>query len=333
MRGRVLLPGMLVLLAVVAVLVLASLMFGSKEIPYSVVVDALLRPDPSLADHLIVRTVRVPRTLIAVIVGVALGLSGALMQGLTRNRLADPGILGVEAGASLAVVLGIFVFGAGHLLGYIWFAFLGAAVVSVAVYALGVSGRDGSNPVKLALAGAAISLLLGSITAAILIRNIDTLTGFRQWAVGSLSGRDTDVALQVLPFVLVGVLLTLSLGRHLNAMALGDDLAAALGQRQWRARLQCAAAVVLLSGAATAAAGPIGFIGLIVPHVARLVTGPDNRWVLAYSVLLGPIVLIAADVLGRVVDRPMEIQVGIMTALIGAPFFVVLASRRRMAEL
>lgn len=333
MRGRVLLPGMLVLLAVVAVLVLASLMFGSKEIPYSVVVDALLRPDPSLADHLIVRTVRVPRTLIAVIVGVALGLSGALMQGLTRNPLADPGILGVEAGASLAVVLGIYVFGAGHLLGYIWFAFLGAAVVSVAVYALGVSGRDGSNPVKLALAGAAISLLLGSITAAILIRNIDTLTGFRQWAVGSLSGRDTDVALQVLPFVLVGVLLTLSLGRHLNAMALGDDLAAALGQRQWRARLQCAAAVVLLSGAATAAAGPIGFIGLIVPHVARLVTGPDNRWVLAYSVLLGPIVLIAADVLGRVVDRPMEIQVGIMTALIGAPFFVVLASRRRMAEL
>ncbi len=333
MTHRLLLPGLILLLALVALLVVASLMFGSKEIPYAVVVDALLRPDPSVTDHAIVRTVRVPRTLIAVTVGVALGLSGALMQGLTRNPLADPGILGVEAGASLAVVLGIYVFGAGHLLGYVWFAFLGAAIVSVAVYVLGVSGRDGSNPVKLALAGAAVSLLLGSITAAILIRNIDTLSGFRQWAVGSLSARDADVAVQVLPFVLVGVLLTFSLGRHLNTLALGDDLAAALGQRQWRARLQCATAVVLLSGAATAAAGPIGFVGLMVPHLARLVTGPDNRWVLAYSALLGPIVLIAADVVGRVVDRPEEIQVGIMTALIGAPFFIVLASRRRMAEL
>ncbi|MFT4165139.1 MAG: iron chelate uptake ABC transporter family permease subunit [Microlunatus sp.] len=333
MKRQLLVAGLLVLVTGVVLVILASLMLGSKQIPYLVVVDAFLRTDLSITDHVIVRTVRVPRTLIGLLVGVALGLSGALMQGLTRNPLADPGILGVEAGASLAIVLGIYVFGVGNLLGYVWFAFLGAAIVSVAVYALGVSGRDGANPVKLALAGAAASLLLGSITAAILIRNIDTLSGFRHWAVGSLSGRDIGTAWQVLPFILLGVLLTLSLGRHLNALSLGDDLAAALGQRQWLARLQCAAAVVLLSGAATAAAGPVGFVGLVVPHLARLVTGPDNRWVLAYSALLGPIMLIAADVLGRVVDRPLEVQVGIMTALFGAPFFVALASRRRMAEL
>ncbi|MFT4187448.1 MAG: iron ABC transporter permease [Aeromicrobium sp.] len=333
MSRQLLVPGLLVLAALLVAAVLASLMFGSKPIESSVVLDALLRPEPGVTDHVIVRTVRVPRTVIAIMVGVGLGLAGALMQGLTRNPLADPGILGVEAGASLSVVLGIYFVGASHVVGYVWFAFLGAAVVSAGVYVLGATGRDGGSPVKLALAGAAVSLFLSSVTAAILIRNIDTLTGFRQWAVGSLSGRDLDTAMVVGPFIALGVVLTLSLGRHMNALALGNELAAALGQRPWRARLQCGIAVVLLCGAATAAAGPIGFIGLIVPHLARVATGPDNRWVLAYSALLGPIVLIAADVLGRVVDRPQEIQVGIMTALIGAPFFIIVASRRRMAEL
>ncbi|MGD9999496.1 MAG: FecCD family ABC transporter permease [Ilumatobacteraceae bacterium] len=321
-------------LAVVLIgVVMCSLAFGSKEIPFRDVLDALFRFDASSNDHLIIRTLRVPRTITGLLVGVALGLSGAVMQGVARNPLADPGILGVEAGSALFVVIAIHIFGVATLLGYVWFAFAGAAIASVIVYSLGSLGREGATPVKLALAGAAITAFVGSITTAILISDLTTLDQFRFWAVGSLSGRGGDIAAQMAPFIGVGSLMALLSGRSLNALALGDDVARSLGQRVGWSRAFAALSIVLLVGAATAAAGPIGFVGLAVPHGARAITGPDYRWVLPYSAVLAPILLLGSDVIGRVVIRPGELQVGVVTALIGAPFFVVLVRRRKLAEL
>lgn len=310
-----------------------SIAVGSRSIPFSSVLDALFDYDPTNDEHLIVRTLRVPRTVVGLMVGAALGLAGAVMQGVARNPLADPGILGVNAGASLAVVIGIFVFGVGSLLGYVWFAFVGAAIASVVVYALGALGREGATPVKLALAGTAVTAFLGSITTAILLVDVATLDQYRFWAVGSIAGRDATIAAQLAPFIAVGVLMALAAGPALNALALGDDVATSLGQRVGLARLFSATSVVLLVGAATAAAGPIAFVGLMVPHVARLFTGPDYRWILPYSMVLAPILLLSSDIVGRIVARPGELQVGIVTALIGGPFFVVLVRRRKMAEL
>ncbi len=322
-------------LSVVALVLvcLASVAFGSKPIPLRVVIDALVNYDPTINDHLIVHSLRLPRTAIGLMVGAALGLAGATMQGVARNPLADPGILGVNAGAALMVVISIYAFDVGSVIGYVWFAFFGAAVTSVAVYALGALGRQGATPVKLALAGAAITALLGSFTSAILLLDVATLDQFRFWAVGSLAGRGSDVVRQIWPFIAIGSVMALASGRLLNALSLGDDVARSLGQRVGRARLFSAVSVVMLCGAATAAAGPIGFVGLTVPHVARAITGPDYRWILAYSMVLAPVLLLGADVIGRVVARPGELQVGIVTALIGSPFFVALVRRRKLAAI
>lgn len=325
--------GLVIALAVLVIAVLASVAFGAKPIPPGTVLDAFLTYDPANTEHLVVRGLRLPRTLVGLLVGAALGLAGAVMQGVTRNPLADPGILGVSAGASLFVVVAIYWFGVGSLTGYVWFSFVGAAVTAVFVYGVGSLGREGATPVKLALAGAAVSALLASVTTAILLIDIATLDQFRFWAVGSLAGRDATVAAQLAPFILLGALMALASGRILNALALGDDVARSLGQRVGLARVFAAVAVVLLVGAATAAAGPIGFVGLTVPHVARVITGPDYRWVLPYSAVLAPILLLGSDVVGRVIARPGEVQVGIITALIGAPFFILLVRRRKLAEL
>lgn len=325
--------GLVVAAGLLVVVAFASVAYGSKSIPLAVVWDAFWDYDPTLNDHLIVRSLRVPRTAIGLSVGVALGLSGAVMQGVTRNPLADPGILGIEAGASLAVVVGIYTFGVGSLTGYVWFAFVGAAVASVVVYTLGSMGRGGATPVKLALAGAAMAWMLSSLTSAILLLDMATLDQFRFWVAGSLAGRDATVAVQVLPFIAVGIVLALASARSLNALALGDDVARSLGQRVQIARAVSALAVVVLCGAAVAAAGPIGFVGLTIPHIARAICGPDYRWVLPWSMVLAPALLLSADILGRVVARPGELQVGIVTAVLGAPFFIVLVRRRKLAEL
>jgi iron complex transport system permease protein len=332
-RQTLLLVGLAALVGVLALVCLASIAYGSKPIPLDRVADALLHYDGSLNDHLIVRTLRVPRTLLGLLVGVALGLAGAAMQGVTRNPLADPGILGVNAGAALFVVIAIYLFDVGTLLSYVWFAFAGAAVAAVVVYGLGAIGREGATPVKLALGGAAVTAFLTSFTSGILLLDINTLDQFRFWAVGSLAGRGMDVVRQVAPFIVVASIALLASGRTLNTLSLGDDVARSLGQLVGAARAWCAALVVVLCGAATAAAGPIAFVGLTVPHVARAVTGPDYRWVLAYSAVLAPILLLGADVVGRVIARPGEVQVGIMTAVIGAPFFIALVRRRTLAEL
>jgi iron complex transport system permease protein len=332
-RGRwVRLTGLVAASAVLMVVALASIAYGSKSIPLTNVLDSFWAFDGS-TDHLIVRELRLPRTLVGLLVGAALGLSGALMQGVTRNPLADPGILGVNAGAALFVVIAIYVFGISSLTGYVWFAFAGAGVVSVVVYALGSLGRDGATPVKLALAGAAMAAFLGSITTAILIVDVATLDQFRFWAVGSLAGRGSEIVTQVAPFLAVGAVLAFASARSLNSLSLGDDVARSLGVRVGAARLLTAVSVVLLCGAATAAAGPIGFVGLTVPHVARAICGPDYRWVLPYSAVMAPILLLGSDIVGRIVARPGELQVGIVTAFVGAPFFVMLVRRRRLAQL
>jgi iron complex transport system permease protein len=325
--------GLVALVVVLAAAAMCSLALGSKEIAFRDVLDALFHYDPSSNDHLVVRTLRIPRTITGLLVGLALGLSGAVMQGVARNPLADPGILGVEAGSALFVVIAIHTFGIATLLGYVWFAFAGAAISSVVVYSLGSLGREGATPVKLALAGAAITAFVGSITTAILVTDVDTLDQFRFWAVGSLSGRSADIAAEMAPFIAVGSVMALATGRTLNALALGDDVARSLGQRVGWSRAFGALSIVLLVGAATAAAGPIGFVGLAVPHVARAITGPDYRWVLPYSAVLAPILLLGSDVVGRIVIRPSELQVGVVTALVGAPFFIVLVRRRKLAEL
>lgn len=325
--------GLLVAVAVLTAVALASIAYGSKPMALSTVWDGLWSYDPTIDDHLVIRSLRIPRTGMGLLVGVALGLAGAVMQGVTRNPLADPGILGIEAGASLAVVTGIHALGIGTFSGYVWLAFIGAAIASVVVYLLGSLGRGGATPVKLALAGAALCALLGSITTSILLLDVATLDQFRFWVVGSIAGRDGEIVADVAPFLAVGAVLALLAAPSLNTLALGDDVARSLGQRVGLARAASALAVIVLAGGATAAAGPIGFVGLTVPHVARAICGPDYRWIVPWSAVLAPILLLGADVTGRLVARPGEVQVGILTAIIGAPFFVALVRRRKLAEL
>ncbi len=325
--------GLLALIGLVAVVTLASIAIGTKSISPSVSLDALFSFDPTIDDHLIIRELRIPRTVLGLMVGAALGLAGAVMQGVTRNPLADPGLLGVNSGAALGVVTGIFVFDSSSLFGNVWFAFAGAAVAGVAVYVLGAMGRGGATPVKLAIAGAALAALLSSFTAAFLLLDSATLDQYRFWAVGSTAGRELAVAWTVLPFIAVGTVLAIGSSNSLNGLALGDDVSRSLGQRVGWVRAASAASVVLLCGAATAAVGPIAFVGLTVPHVARAVTGPDHRWLLPFSMCMGSILLLAADIVGRVVARPGELEVGIVTAFVGAPVFIAFVRRRKIAEL
>jgi iron complex transport system permease protein len=334
-RGRARGPQAAWLLAAVVVLAAAcaaSLAVGARGLSPDTVWRALTHFDPANGDHAVVHA-RIPRTILGLLAGGALGLAGAAMQGVARNPLADPGIIGVNAGAALAVVTGIYVFGVSSLTGYIWFAFLGAAGAAVVVYLIASMGRDGATPVKLALAGAALSAGLYSLMNVILVSSQDTLDRFRFWQVGGIAGRDWSVVLPGVPFLLAGALIVLSAGRTLNGLALGDDIARGLGQRVGLARGVTALGIVLLCGSATALAGPIGFVGLVVPHAVRALTGPDYRWILPFSLVLAPALLLLSDVVGRVVLLPGEVPAGIMTALVGAPFFVWLVRRGKRAGL
>ena len=331
--ARRLAVGLLLSLLLLAVAVWASLAVGARGIPLGTVWEALLSPSPSLTDHTVVRELRVPRTVVGLLAGLALGLAGALMQGLTRNPLADPGLLGVNAGASLFVVAGIAWFGVTSALGYVWFAFAGAAVAAVIVYAIGSLGREGATPIKLALAGTALTAALTSLITILLLSDGAAFDRYRFWGAGSLVARGLESTLPLVPFIAVGAVLAVAAGRMLNALALGDDLARGLGQNLVTARIVCALAVVLLCGAATAIAGPIVFVGLAVPHLARWITGPDYRWILAFSALLGPTLLLAADVLGRVIARPGEIEAGLVVAFLGAPVLIALVRRAKPAGL
>ncbi|HET6508168.1 MAG TPA: iron chelate uptake ABC transporter family permease subunit [Baekduia sp.] len=324
--------GLLVALAALALVVLLSISVGAKPIPPHRVWELLFHDDGS-QDAIVVHDLRIPRTVLGLLVGAALGVAGALMQALTRNPLADPGLLGINAGAATAIVLGVALLGVTSATGYVWFGFAGAALASVIVYGIGAQGRSGATPVRLALAGTAVTAALGAVVNGITIVDTRVLERYRFWVVGALGGHDTDTIRQVAPFMVVGLLLALALARPLNALALGEDAGRALGAHVGRTRVAGAAAVTLLCGAATAAAGPIVFIGLTVPHVARALCGPDQRWVLPYSAVLAPVFLLTADVLGRVIDRPGEIEVGVVCAFLGGPVFVALIRRRRIAQL
>jgi iron complex transport system permease protein len=329
---RALVLGLAGLVAALLVVSALSIAFGARSVGLGEVVDALRDHQPGNDDHQVVVN-RIPRLLAGLLVGAALGLAGAIMQGVARNPLADPGLLGINAGAAFAVVCATGLLGITAATGYVWFAFAGAAVVAVLVYAVGSLGRDGATPVKLTLAGAAIGGVLTSLTTAVLLADATTFDQYRFWTVGSLTGRRLDLVAQLAPFLLVGVAVALGTGRMLNALALGDDVARGLGQRVAVARATCFAAAVVLCGAATAIAGPVWFIGLVVPHIARVVTGPDYRWILPYSMLIAPVLLVLSDVVGRLLAPPGEVQVGIVLAFLGAPFLIALVRRQRLAAL
>ncbi|OWA11785.1 iron ABC transporter permease [Streptomyces sp. CS113] len=329
--ARVRVIWLLVLAAVLLVVMTASLALGSRDVAWSDVWAALGGADHTLEQAAVAK--RVPRTLLAVVVGAALGLSGTVMQGVTRNPLADPGILGVNMGASLAVVTAIAHFQLASASGYIWVAMGGAALTAGFVYAVGSLGRGGATPLKLALAGAAISAALASLVSAVVLPRSDISDTFRLWQIGGVGGASYGQLGSVAPFLAVGFVLCLASARALNSLALGDDLAAGLGERVALVRAVAALGAVVLCGASTAVAGPIAFVGLLVPHTCRLLAGVDHRWLLPLSALSGAVLLTAADVVGRVVARPAEIDVGILTAILGAPFFIHIVRRQKVRSL
>ena len=324
--------GLLVLLVALVAALLLSIAVGARPLSLAEVWTALVSPTGTEAD-IVVRSLRVPRTALGLAVGVALGVAGALVQGHTRNPLADPGLLGITAGAAFAVVVSIYAFGVTTTSGHLWFAFGGALLASLLVFGLSSVGGAGGDPLTLALAGAAVTAFLGAMTSALVLLDQTTLDGFRFWNVGSTADRGTDVLWQVLPFLLAALLVALASTPSLNVLNLGEDVARSLGLNVPVVRLVGVLALTVLSGAATAAAGPIAFVGLVVPHIARAVTGPDYRWLVPYAGLIGGVLLLVADVIGRVVVRPGELQVGIVLALVGGPFFIALVRRRRLVQL
>lgn len=319
-----------VLLALVAAMVCASLAIGTKSVPLSDVLAAMGGSDEG--DAVVIRELRMPRTFLGLLVGIALGAAGAVAQDITRNPLGDPGLIGISAGGSFAVAASIGVLGLTSSYQYIWFAFLGGALAGLIAYAVGGTGYGGATPAKLALAGAAVTVLLDAGTNTLVLMDVRTLDQYRFWAVGSLAGRDAGLGMELLPFVLVGLVLALGLSGRLNSLALGDDLASSLGTPVRSTRALGALAVVLLTGAAVAAAGPVTFVGLVVPHVVRAFTGPDARWLVPCSALGGASLMLAADVVGRMVARPGELEAGVVTALLGAPFLALLVKRGKLKE-
>jgi iron complex transport system permease protein len=324
-RSWVLLAGGLPLCAGLLVLcMLASIAFGAADIQPATVWAAIVAFDPTDTNHLIIQTLRMPRALTAALVGAALATSGAIMQGLTRNPLADPGLLGIQAGAALAVVAAVMFLQINVLSTYAIYAFAGAGLTALGVYALGSLGRGGPTPFKLTVVGAAVTALLSSFTTAILLFDQRTLEEVRFWLVGSVVGRDMTLVLQSAPYFVVGLLVALLLGRQITTLALGDDVAAGLGQNVAWLKGLSAVAVVMLAGASVALAGPVGFVGLVIPHVVRFFVGVDYHWILPYSMLVGGSFLVTSDVVGRVIASPSELAAGVMTALIGGPVFIAL---------
>lgn len=320
----------LALVALLAVLVL-SVMIGSTTIAPSVVWDALFHPSADI-DQFAIRDYRLPRTIVGLVVGAALGVAGALIQALTRNPLADPGILGLHAGASFAVTVAVGLLGVRDIAGYMWFAFAGALIVTLMVLALGAT-RQGQSPTVMVLAGVCVGAVLRGAGSALELTNPDAFDAMRSWNAGSIVGRPLDLVWPILPFLAVALILAVAVAGPLNAMAMGDDLAVAQGVRLARTRVLAIIALTLLVGGATAIAGPIGFAGLMVPHVARWIVGPHQRWIFAYSVVLAPILLLASDILGRIIMHPSEIPVGIVTAFVGAPVLIALVRRKKASGL
>ncbi|MFE7976559.1 FecCD family ABC transporter permease [Streptomyces shenzhenensis] len=324
--------GWFVCLLAVALLALVSLGVGSRSIPLDTV-WSVLTGRGSAAERAIIWQLRIPRTLLACVVGSALGVAGVVMQSVIRNPLAEPGLVGVNAGASFAVVLAISLFGVTETAGYIWFAFVGAILSALAVYGLTSRSPFTGQHTRLVLAGAAMSATLGALTGILTMFDTNAFDSYRFWVVGALENRGTPALAVVVPFVAVGIGIALPLGPAFNALALGDEKGSALGLRTGLVRGAAFTSIMLLCGAATAAAGPIAFVGLVVPHALQLVLGPDIRWLLAYAVPAGAVLVLASDITGRVVARPGEIEAGIVTAFIGAPVLMWLVNKRKAVRL
>jgi ABC-type Fe3+-siderophore transport system permease subunit len=313
------------------VVALTSMMVGSKLFSPAVIWDALFNPSADF-DQFAIRDFRLPRTVVGLAVGAALGVAGALIQALTRNPLADTGILGVSAGSSFAVTIGVGLLGVHDIGGYMWFAIAGALIVTIMVLLLG-STRTGQSPMVMVLAGVCIGAVLHGGASALTLTNPDAFDQMRSWSAGTILGRPLDIVWPILPCFAVALVVAFAVSGSLNALALGDELAAAQGVRLVRTRVLTVIALTLLAGGATAIAGPIGFVGLMVPHVARWYVGPDQRWIIAYSVVLAPGLLLASDILGRIVMYPSEIPVGVVTAFVGAPVLIALVRSRKMSRL
>ncbi len=321
----------IVSLILLALLCSASVAIGTRPVALSDIISAMQGNMNTMEEASV--AMRLPRTVLALVAGGALGLSGAIMQSVTRNPLADPGILGVNIGASFFVVVGLAWFGINQLESYVWLAILGAAATAVFVHVISSMGFGGSTPLKFALAGAATSIALSSFIMAVILPRNDIAGSVRSWQIGGVGGATFESIQLVFPFLIVGVLLTLLVARKLNSLALGDDVAKGLGENVTKVRLHAWLAAVLLCGATTAVCGPIGFVGLIVPHVSRLLVGVDNRLLLTLSALGGANLLLVADVLGRILARPSELSVGIVTAFVGAPFFIWIVRRQKVKAL
>ncbi|NHI16530.1 iron chelate uptake ABC transporter family permease subunit [Microbacterium excoecariae] len=322
-----LLPLVLLCLAALA----ASMLVGSRSVPPAEVLHAVLYPDPDDAISQTVWFSRVPRTVLILVAGAALGVAGALMQAVTRNPMTDPGILGVNAGASLAVVVGLAFFGVRDISQYMWWSFAGAMITSVLVFVIGNTGTARGNPVRMTLSGVALGAVLGGFSSTVLLTHSEILERMRGWSAGTTASQPLEATLAIAPFIVAGLVIAMLSARSLDVLSLGEASAVSMGAHPNRIRLVVLVAIALLAGGATAAAGPIGFLGLLAPHVARLVVGPHQGWILAYSVLIAPVVMGFADVLGRVLTAG-EVPVGVVTAFIGAPVLIFMVRRFRVSE-
>ncbi|MEK4230823.1 FecCD family ABC transporter permease [Solibacillus sp. FSL H8-0538] len=318
--------GLIIVVSILVLLMCASIVYGYTQTSWKMVLDAFQFNNGS-NEHIVIETVRLPRALIAVAVGSSLAICGVLMQTLTKNPLASPGIFGVNAGAGFAVVLAVTLFSVGNLQAFTWISFLGAAVAAISVYTIGSVGRDGLTPMKLTLAGAAMSAMFASFTQGFLVINEAAFEQVLFWLAGSVEGRKMEVLLNVLPYLLLGWLGSIFIASKMNILSMGEDVAKGLGVNTGSLKIIVAIIVILLAGGSVAIAGPIGFVGIVIPHLTRFLVGIDHRWLIPFSGVLGGILLLVADILARYVIMPQEVPVGVMTAIIGTPFFIYIARK------
>lgn len=332
MRKKNFILAMVLCMALLFIFAVFSISFGAKQIAFSKVIDVILGKDVDSLEATIIQQ-RIPRTVFGILAGGALGISGALMQSITRNPIADPSILGVNTGASLFVVAGIAFLNITAAYQYIWLAIIGAGITAFFVYSVASIGKDGATPLKLALSGAAVSIVLGSLVSTIMLPDDRVLQAFRFWQVGSIGSATWDNISLISPFLIMGFIISMFISRYLNNLALGDEAATALGTNVVITRSVGALASVLLCGATTALAGPIGFVGLIVPHLIRLIYGSEMEKILPLSFLGSGILLLVSDLIGRIIGSPGETEVGIITAVLGAPVFIFAIRKGRVKSL
>ena len=319
--------GLIIGVAVLFISFLLSIKMGLTQIDFKTVFNSFFSYNSELTNHIIIRSSRLPRAIIASLVGSSLAIAGALMQAITRNPLASPSIMGINAGALFAVTIAITIFSVSSLVNLMWIAFLGAGLAAFLVYILSSIGREGLTSMKIILAGAAITALFVSITQGILVLNETGLQEVLFWIAGSVSGRSIDMLLPILPFIIIASVTAFLLSNSINIMAAGDDIARGLGQKVIYMKIVLTIIFVILAGSSVAIAGQIIFVGLMVPHIAKLLVGLDYKWVIPYSSIIGASLVLISDVISRFVIMPSELPIGVVTALLGTPFFIYITRK------